>query len=301
MGRHDVWVIGHVTRDRILLATGLTPGAAEERAGGPATYFALAFARLGGDVGVLTRLAAQDQDELLAPHRSEGLEIVCAPSAETTEFENRYGADDPDRCVQSVRAVATAFEREDLGSITARILHLGPLTHDDMSCEFLSAAAERGRVSLDAQGLVRRIVDGRVELCDWPEKRAGLAHVGVLKANEFEARVMTSESDPFRAARVLASWGPDEVLVTCARRGSVVFCEGRANHVAAFSTPTPTRTPVDPTGCGDTYMAAYLCERLSGRDARESARFASAAAALKLRAAGPLRGTRKSVEKLLQE
>ena len=248
---------------------------------------------------MLTRLAAQDEDELLAPHRAEGLEIVCAPSEETTEFEIRYGADDPDRCVQSVGAVAPAFTREDLGSISARILHLGPLTHDDMSCEFLSAAAERGRVSLDAQGLVRRIVGGRVELCDWPEKRAGLAHVGVLKANEFEARVLTSESDPSRAACVLASWGPDEVLVTCARRGSVAFCEGRPNQIAAFS--TPTHIPVDPTGCGDTYMAAYLCERLSGRDARESARFASAAAALKLRAAGPLRGTRKSVEKLLQE
>ncbi len=84
MGLHDVWVVGHVTRDRILTAAG-----SEERVGGTATYFGLASARLGGDVGVLTRLAAEDRDELLADHRAAGLEIICAPSATTSEFKNR--------------------------------------------------------------------------------------------------------------------------------------------------------------------------------------------------------------------
>jgi sugar/nucleoside kinase (ribokinase family) len=290
LGRHDVWVIGHVTRDRIR-----TPAAVDERAGGTATYFALALARLGGDVGVLTRLAAEDQDELLAEHRAESLEIVCAPSAETTEFENRYPASDPDRCVQRVGAVAHPFEPLDLGAVSARTVHLGPLTNGDMSCEFLRSAAECGRVSLDVQGLVRCIERGRVELRDWAQKREGLAHVDVLKANELEARVLTSESDPARAARLLASWGPDEVLVTLGSLGSLVFCGGRVDHIRSLEGPAP----VDPTGCGDTYMAAYLGERSSGRDARESARFASAAAALKLRAAGPLRATREHVLKLL--
>ena len=57
--RYDVWVIGHVTRDRLVERAG------QERAGGTATYFALALSRLGGDVGVLTRLAPADEDELL--------------------------------------------------------------------------------------------------------------------------------------------------------------------------------------------------------------------------------------------
>jgi sugar/nucleoside kinase (ribokinase family) len=287
---HDVWVVGHVTRDRILTAAGT-----DERAGGTATYFGLASASLGGDIGVLTRLAAEDQDELLADHRAAGLELVCAASATTTEFENRYPEADPNRCVQRVGAVASAFVAEDLDSIEARVLHLGPLTHGDMSCNFLRAAGRHARVSLDVQGLVRRIVRGRVELRDWAEKREGLRHVAVLKAAEGEALVLTGESDPERAARALASWGPEEVIVTCASRGSFVLCGNSSTHVDAFA----TRDAVDATGCGDTYMAAYLNERLSGREAPQAARFASAAAALKLRAAGPFRGTRKDVEALL--
>jgi sugar/nucleoside kinase (ribokinase family) len=289
LGHHDVWVVGHVTRDR-----NRTVDACEERAGGTATYLPLALASLGGDVGVLTRIAPEDEDELLGEHRALGLELVCAPSAKTTEFENRYAEDDPDRRLQRVGAVALPFVPSDLEPADARVIHLGPLTYDDMSCEFLEAAARVARVSLDAQGFVRRVVRGRVELCDWVEKREGLAHVEVLKANEDEARVLSGERDLERAARVLGSWGPREVLVTCASRGSLVCTDGVVRHVPAHD----VAGPIDPTGCGDTYMAGYLAERVSGKDALDAARFGSAAAALKLQDAGPFRGSRRAVEEL---
>lgn len=292
MGLHDVWVVGHVTRDRIRTRT-----ATEERAGGTATYFPLALARLGGDVAVLTRIAPEDEDELLAEHRAADIEVVCAPSAKTTEFENRYAEDDPDRRVQRVGAVALPFAPEDLAPVRARFIHLGPLTSEDLSCEFIDAAAARAPVSLDAQGFVRRIVRGGVELCDWPEKREGLARVSVLKANEDEARVLSAEEDLEAAARVLASWGPKEVLVTCASRGSIVCTGGELSHVPACE----VAGPIDPTGCGDTYMAGYLGERVRGRAPRDAARFASAAVALKLEGAGPFRGTRRQAEELVAE
>ena len=78
-GWHDVWVVGHVTRDRIR-------GRGQElvRPGGTATYFPLALARLGGDVGVLTRMAPEDESELLAEPRDLALDVRCAPSAKTT-------------------------------------------------------------------------------------------------------------------------------------------------------------------------------------------------------------------------
>jgi sugar/nucleoside kinase (ribokinase family) len=292
LGLHDVWAVGHVTRDRIR-----TPSGTEERAGGTATYFPLALARLGGDVGVLTRIAREDEAELLAEHRAAEVEVVCAPSAKTTEFENRYVEDDPDHRVQRVGAVALPFVPEDLASIRGRVIHLGPLTYEDMSCEFIAAAAEVAPVSLDAQGLVRRIVRGGVELCDWPEKREGLARVKVLKANEDEARVLAGEEDLEAAARVLASWGPDDVLVTCASKGSILYTGGALHHVPAYE----VAGPIDPTGCGDTFMAGYLAERVRGSGPCEAARFASAAVALKLGGAGPFAGTRQRVAKFVSE
>ena len=287
---HDVWVVGHVTLDRIATRDGMT-----ERAGGTSTYFSLALARLGGDVAVLTRMAPADMDVLLAEEREAGIEVVCAPSPETTQFENRYLESDRDRRVQRVGAVALPFLPEDLGALRARLFHLGPLTQDDMSVEFIEAVANSGRVSLDVQGLVRRIDRGSVVPCEWPEAQKGLARVAIVKADEDEARTLTGELDPERAARRIAQWGPEEVLVTRASKGSVLWHRGRVHHIPAVSTPDP----VDPTGCGDTFMAGYVSARLGGAEVTEAARFGAAAAALKLRHIGPFDGTRTKVDSLL--
>ena len=287
---HDVWVIGHVTLDRIATRDGMT-----ERAGGTSTYFSLALARLGGDVAVLTRMAPEDGESLLAEEREAGIEVLCAPSPKTTEFENRYLESDGDRRVQRVGAVALAFAPEDVGALHARLFHLGPLTQDDMSVEFIEAVADRGRVSLDVQGLVRRIDRGGVVPCEWPDVRKGLARVSIVKADEDEARMLTGEADPDRSAPRIAEWGPEEVLVTRASRGSVVCYRGQVHAIPAVSTPDP----VDPTGCGDTFMAGYVSARLGGAEVAQAARFGAAAAALKLRHVGPFDGTRTEVDSLI--
>ena len=287
---HDVWVVGHVTRDRIATEQGVS-----ECAGGTSTYFSLALARLGGDVAVLTRMAEADQSRLLAEEHQAGIEVRCGASPDTTEFENRYVDARKDRRVQQVGAVARPFQPQDLGDLRARLFHLGPLTQADMSVEFIQAAAAAGRVSLDVQGLVRRIDRGAVEPCDWPEKARGLAPVSVLKADEDEARVLTGESDPVRSARRLAAWGPEEVLVTRGSRGCVVCYAGGVRSVPAV----PPAEAVDPTGCGDTFMAGYVSARLGGADPVSAARFGAAAAALKLGHVGPFDGTRTQVDALL--
>jgi len=287
---HDVWVVGHVTLDRIATRDGMT-----ERAGGTSTYFSLALARLGGDVAVLTRMAPEDCDRLLAEEREAGVAVVCAPSPKTTEFENRYLETDGDRRVQRVGAVALPFVPEDVAGLQGRLFHLGPLTQDDVSVEFIDAVADIGRVSLDVQGLVRRIDRGSVVPCQWDDAVRGLARVSIVKADADEARALTGERDPERAALRIAEWGPEEVLVTLASQGSVVCHRGEVHRIPAVSTPDP----VDPTGCGDTFMAGYVSARLGGADVRQSARFGSAAAALKLRHVGPFDGTRTKVDSLL--
>ena len=287
---HDVQAIGHVTVDRIETRDGFL-----QRAGGTSIYFPLALARLGGDVGVLTRMAAEDEDVLLAETRDAGIDVVCAASPKTTEFENRYLPEDRDRRVQRVGAVALPFAPDDVASLEARLFHLGPLTYEDMSVDFIEAVAARGRVSLDVQGLVRRIVRGRVEASDWPDKRRGLSRVAIVKADEYEAQVLTGESDPEACARRLASWGPEEVLVTRAADGVIVCHAGEVHAVASIPAPDP----VDPTGCGDTFMAGYVFSRLRGAEPAVAARFGAAAATLKLGHVGPFDATREAVEALL--
>lgn len=218
----------------------------------------------------------------------------------TTTFENTYVDADLERRRQAVDAVADPFGVDDLADVRGRVLLLGPLTVADMPVPFLRAAAARGAVGLDAQGMVRRLADGRVAHGRWQDQDAGLAAVAFLKVDDEEAAVLTGERDPERAARLLADrlgHPPREAVVSRAGRGALICAGGRVHRIAAF----PAADPVDPTGLGDTFFAAYLHRRLAGEDAVEAGRFAAATAALALQRFGPFAGSERDVRRVLGE
>ena len=288
--RTDVCVIGHVCRDTIRIGN-----RTRAQVGGTAYYCALALCRLGRRVAVVTKLAAADRPELLRELRSADVTVSDFESPRTTHFENLYPDGDPDSRSQRVSDVASPFEESDLGELRARVFHLGPLTNCDMDVEFLRAVSTRGEVSLDVQGLLRRVEAGAVLPENWAEREAGLACVDIVKADRGEARLLSGESDPERAARRLARFGPREVIVTLGGEGSLVLCEGHLWHIPVFS----AAEVVDPTGCGDSYLAAYLDRRLAGEDPERAGAFAAAVGAMTAQSIGPFRGSVADVERLL--
>ena len=288
--RYDVCAVGHVCRDTIRIWD-----RTRAQVGGTAYYCALALRRLGRRMAVVTKLAARDRPELLRELRSAGVAVWDFDSPRTTHFENLYPEGDPDSRSQRVSDVASPFEESDLGELGARVFQLGPLTKRDMDVEFMRAVSTRGEVSLDVQGLLRRVEAGAVVPENWAELEAGLACVEIVKADRGKARLLSGESDPERAARRLAEFGPREVIVTLGGEGSLVLCEGQLWHIPAF----PAAEVVDPTGCGDTYMAAYLDRRLAGEDPERAGAFAAAVGALTLRGIGPFRGSAPDVERFL--
>ena len=99
--------------------------------------------------------------------------------------------------------------------------------------------------------------------------------------------VLTGVTDQHRACELLAEWGVKEVLLTLGSYGSVVYADGRFYDIPAYD---PLNV-VDATGCGDTYVMAYVYRRLLGDDPGQAGRFASAVASIKLEASGPFCGT----------
>ena len=91
---------------------------------------------------------------------------------------------------------------------------------------------------------------------------------------------------------VVISRGPKEVVVTFGSRGSVICSGGRLHRIP----PVKTTGVVDATGCGDTYLAAYLHRRLKSEDVERAGRLASAAASLTLEQFGPFQATERDVE-----
>ena len=124
-----------------------------------------------------------------------------------------------------------------------------------------------------------------------------LPYVDILIASEKFARQYSGQDDLEKALFKLETVGATVTGVTMGDRGSMVLDNGKILHVPAFKIK-----PVDTTGAGDVYHAAFGVRYLETRDLAECMRFASAVSALKCLKLGGRAGipTRAEVEKFLK-
>ena len=275
----DVCVIGHITKDIIRIGD-----TEREMPGGTAYYASIAMKSLGLNVAVVTKIGKRDSS-LLDNIESEQIPIFLGESFGTTTFTNIYlsGADERK---QLVSEIATPFTLDDVEGIESKTFHFGPLTRNDIPLEMLLSLSNRSMVSLDAQGFLRSIDQrsGEVIITDWEKKEEFLPFVNVLKVDEDEARVMSGEEELEEMAVKLSRYGPEEVIVTRGGKGSLIYCKSKLYWISSFA----PRKLVDPTGCGDTYMAGYLYFGTRTNNLREIGEFAARTATLKLENYGPV-------------
>jgi sugar/nucleoside kinase (ribokinase family) len=291
--RNGVTLIGPVSRDIIRL-----PGRPERQQPGGAVYYAgMALRALGVPVNIITRLAEQDQAELLTPLRRAGATITALPSPHTTSFINSYSPDTDER-MQQVRACADPFTLKDMPHISTQWIYFAPLLEDDISTALIRPVADRGghRIALDAQGMLRHVQDGKVLPARWRDKYEILPHIDILKASAKEAERITGQSNPEMAARILCGRGADHALVTLGNAGAIICHRGALIRQPAFR-PADDWPVIDPTGCGDTFLAAYLACIIKGQQAAYAGRFAAVAAAQKLTAFGALSANWEAVSR----
>lgn len=278
----DVCVIGHITKD-IIRVNGEVK---KEQPGGTAYYTAIALNSLGLQVAVITKTSGKDRDNLLAELEGRGIAVFWQESPETTVFENIYQSANLDDRLQRVRAIAAPFTAADVATVNAKFYHIGALTNQDIAPDFWAAASRQcDYLCLDGQGLLREVTDtGEVVNVPWLDKQAGLSYIDILKVDRKEARILSGEQNHETAAVVLASYGPKEVMVTAASKGSLVYHQGNFYQIPAF----PPQQAIDPTGCGDTYVAGYIYQRMHSEDLEQVGRFAALVATRKLENFGPL-------------
>ena len=101
-----------------------------------------------------------------------------------------------------------------------------------------------------------------------------------------------------KALRALSGIGAAVTGVTMGDKGSMMMDKGRMVRCPAFRI-----TPVDTTGAGDVYHAAFGVRYLETRDLMECMRFASAVSAIKCLQLGGRAGipSRADVERFLAE
>lgn len=285
---YQLCCIGQLTLDKVV-----TPQSTVFMPGGTAYYFSLALAGFPLRYLLVTAVAESEAD-VVTKLRQRGVNVTQLPTAQTLFFENRYG-DNPNERRQRVLAQADPFLLKDLQSLQASVFHFGPLLAHDIPHEAMAALAAKGKVSLDVQGLLRKVEGEAVVPVDWPAKKEVLPFVHFLKASEEEAFTLTGCRDVCEGAKRLHGWGAKEVIITLGSKGSVVYNGNAFFYIPAYE---PTAV-VDATGCGDTYTAGYLYQRESGADIQEAGEFAAAMATLNIAVSGPFTGTEDDVRKVL--
>ena len=168
--------------------------------------------------------------------------------------------------------------------VIADVFHLGPLAAGDIEPALFAELATRGAVALDVQGLLRLRQPGQVVLQMASTIRNLVQHARILKADTEEAQLLTGCNSTRDALTELQSWGPSEILITDGSRGSNICSPEGIWEIPAY----PPTDVVDPTGCGDTYLAGYVTARLKGLSPYQSAHIGALAASHKLEYTGPL-------------
>lgn len=285
----DLCCIGHITLDHVI-----TPETTVTMPGGTAFYFSHAVRKAEVRYALVTALAKPEMHFAEALQKL-GIQVQVLPSANTVVFENKY-SQNLDHRTQRVLQTADPFLPENLRRLQARVFHLGPLLAHDFSAGSIKALSERGLLSLDVQGFLRKVDGERVVPIDWKDKKEVLPLIHFLKVNEEEMQVLTGQTDPHTGAGLLQEWGAKEVIVTLGGKGSLVYEGDTYHNIPAYAPPRVQ----DATGCGDTYMAGYLCRRIKGSGIQQAGEFAAGMASLKIAHAGPFDGSEHEVVQFLE-
>jgi sugar/nucleoside kinase (ribokinase family) len=287
---HDICCIGHITLDKVIM-----PANTVYMPGGTAYYFSHAVANLAIKYVLVTAIADNELSSVTSLEK-KGIEVKRLPSAHTVFFENRYGHNQDQR-TQKVLQEADPFQPGQLSDLKASIFHLGPLLANDIPDEAIEALAAKGKVSLDVQGLLRKVEAQNVVAINWQTKKEVLPFIHFVKASEEEMKMLTGDSDITGGAKKIVEWGAKEVIITLGSKGSVVYNEDKFYHIPAYK---PIRV-TDATGCGDTYMAGYLYQRVKGAGIQQAGEFAAAMSTAKIASSGPFTGTEDEVENVVKQ
>jgi sugar/nucleoside kinase (ribokinase family) len=271
-------------------------GQVELRGGGCALNTASALARLGVRAGVAGKVGTDRFGDFVldllderAVDRRGVVRDVSTPTSATVALVGSDGT----RTFLHVPGANGTLRADELD---AELLYPGRALH---------AAGQLVMPELDGEPFARLLAEARgrglVTSLDtvfdatgrWERVLPSLPHVDLFTPALAEARGITGEDDPERAAARLLEHGVGAVAVTLGPDGCYASGPGFEGHVQA-----PRVAEVDGTGSGDAFAAGLLYGTLADWGFERSVRFACAAGALATTAVGAYAGLRGPDETL---
>ena len=297
-------VLGGVNMDLVTYSSRF-PGPGETIAGrrfltypgGKGANQAVAVARLGARAAMIGRVgddifgpqlidalqtAGVDTSRIaIAPNQTSGIAVINIDSAAQNRIIQILGANET--CGQpEAAAVADAMQQ-------ASVLLLQLEVTPELSARVARAASDIGKTVILDPGPVRPFPPEMYRACS------------IITPNETEAEALvgfpvTTPTDAIRAARILLGRGVPTAIVKLGSQGAVYVDGAGAGHQPPFPV-----TAIDTVAAGDAFNAALAVSLAEGDSLPAAVRFACAAGALAVTAAGAMDSmpTRAAVDGLL--
>lgn len=216
-----------------------------------------------------------------------GLEVKCLPAEKTLEAKLEYSSANPDVRQHSIKCYPNTIEPE--SKLLAELAEydyiiLGPLFHDNISFDLFAKLKNKnlilGNFGMFTYGendqLVRRNPENLIKV---------LPFLKYLFLDKSEAEFAAGKNNLEEAARYLQSQGLEKVIITEGSKGSHLFFGEKYYKIPAFK---PLKL-ADPTGAGDTYLAAFVRALELFENPEEQGKFAAMVATMSLEEPGAFR------------
>ena len=272
----DVAVCGNPTLDELV-----QKGRVRISPGGSALFVSSAANYLGAKVGIIGNIGEDYPSRVLTWLKNHGLNLSLLKKTNGPSTRFRIGYDHGSRRLWLLHAGRNIESTWKGGRVEG--LHLGPVFNEVSESLVRSLRKKCGFMSLDIQGLVRKVnrpgevqvarrnLDSVLGICD------------LVKASIDEAKFQTSSRNHHVILDRFLAKGPKYAVITLGAKGSIL---GMRNNGRFLIPAFPEKRIKDPTGAGDVFAGAWLSTYLSTEDPVWAAAVGSAFASLASRRTG---------------
>ncbi|MFN8454570.1 MAG: PfkB family carbohydrate kinase [Anaerolineae bacterium] len=264
-------MVHHNDRTYLLVGTVTKDLLPEDRFvyGGTVNYAGVVVKNLGWQPVIVTAAAP----DFAPPAHLAEAEWHVVPAAVTTTFRNVYT---PQGRQQTVGPIARSIGPADIPAAYRRLplVHLCPLAQDVELA--VADVFEQATLVTTPQGWLRRWDEqGLVSLGDWRGAAEILPklHATVISIEDIEGDWAIAERWAAQTAIL---------IVTQDKNGCTVFHGGQR-----YAVPPRPAQPLDPTGAGDVFAAAFFIRYFETDDLWEAAYFANVVASMAIERIGP--------------
>ncbi len=229
--------------------------------GGSALFVSSAAGYLGANVGIIGNIGEDYPSNVLSWLKNHGLKLNLLKKTKGPSTRFRIGYHRGSRRLWLLHAGRSVESTWIGGRVEG--LHLGPVFNEISESLVRSLRKKCGFMSLDIQGLVRKVnrsgevqvlrrnLDSVLRMCD------------LVKASLDEAKSKNSSRDHQVILDRFLAKGPKYAIITLGAKGSLL---GIRNSKKFLIPAFPDKSIKDPTGAGDVYAGAWLTSYLRTKD-----------------------------------